>query len=96
MVGKPFDPGIPLAHYREHGAGVLLICEACGDLQHLGLEAVIKRLVARGVGDENTGIRAVARLTRGPCKKCGVRNWSTVPDFPTRPGQDGLTRKPRD
>lgn len=93
MTSKDFDPGVPLSHYRQHKAGVLLICDACNDLQHLPLEAVIARLVDRGVGNEDTGIRAVAKLTRGSCKKCGARSWTTVPDFPNRPGQDGLTRR---
>jgi hypothetical protein len=88
-----FDPGVPLSHYRQHEAGVLLICESCVYVRSLPLEAVISRLVERGVGDENTGTRAVAKLTRGPCPECGARNWTTRPDFPSRPGQDGITRR---
>lgn len=55
-----FDPGVPLAHYRQHNASVRLFYLICQDERTLPLEAVIERLKARGLGEENTGIRAVA------------------------------------
>ncbi len=81
------DPGVPLAHYRQHGAGVLLICAGCQRSRTFGLEPVIRRLMARGVGDERTGIRAVAGFVREPCPRCGGWRFETRPDFPP-PRQD--------
>jgi len=80
----------PLAHYREHpGVGVLLICTKCAKSRRLELEKVIDRLRARGLGDERTGIRAVAAFVEEPCE-CGKRSWETRPDFPAgRPGYAG-------
>jgi hypothetical protein len=81
------DPGVPLAHYRQHGAGVLVICAGCRQTRTFGLEPVIRRLMARGVGDERTGIRAVANFVRDPCPRCGGRRFETRPAFPS-PRQD--------
>src|SRR6516164_6163902 len=53
------DPGVPLAHYRQHRGGVTLICLDCNGHRVFDLEAVIRRLSARGVGGETTGVRAV-------------------------------------
>lgn len=76
------DDGVPLSHYRQHKAGVLLICGPCAKSRTLDLEAVILRLIERGHGNAETGIRAVARFVEGPCPHCGARKWETRPDFP--------------
>lgn len=47
MSGQ-FDPGVPLGHYRQHNAGVRLVCLGCLDHRELPLEAVIERLRVRG------------------------------------------------
>ncbi|MBI1682397.1 hypothetical protein [Caulobacter hibisci] len=86
------DSGVPLAHYRQHKADVLLDCDNCMLSRSIPLEIVIERLNARGLDGENVGIREVARYTKGPCPRCGKRAWSTRPDFPGWPGQDGLPR----
>jgi hypothetical protein len=65
------EPGIPLAHYRQHGAGVWLTCLDCMNHREFELEAVIRRLVARGVGSAATGIKAVAAYVTEPCPRCG-------------------------
>lgn len=77
----PDEPGVSLAHYRQHRAGVLLICNACQKSRTLNLEAVIRRLQERGVGGPETGIRAVARFVSQPCA-CGAVRWETRPYFP--------------
>jgi hypothetical protein len=46
------EPGIPLAHYRQHRGGVTLICLDCNRHRVFDLEAVIRRLSARGVDGE--------------------------------------------
>jgi hypothetical protein len=40
---------------------------------------VVERLKARGLGDERTGIRAVASLAERPCARCGRMRWETRP-----------------
>jgi hypothetical protein len=69
------DPGVPLAHFRQHGAAVLFCCP-CGRSKTVPLEAVIK------AAGETTGIRAVAALATRPCD-CGRMAWETRPDFPS-------------
>jgi hypothetical protein len=78
-------PGVPLAHYRQHGAGVRLTCLDCMGHRDLPLEGVIKRLKVRGLGDDETGIRAVAGFVSAPCPTCAGRRFETAPAFPTRP-----------
>ncbi|MFI4973248.1 MAG: hypothetical protein ACHP84_01770 [Caulobacterales bacterium] len=75
------DPGVPLSHYRQHGAGVRLTCRDCMQHLDLPLEAVIARLEARGVGGGQTGVREVARYVAGPCGRCGGNRWETAPAF---------------
>lgn len=88
MPHAAFDPGVPLGRYRGQ-ADVRLHCNGCTYARKLPLERVIARLVARGVGDERTGIRAVAALMTGPCPQCGAWAWESRPDFPSIPGQTG-------
>jgi hypothetical protein len=52
------DPGVPLAHYRQHSAGVRFTCRDCQHHADLPLEAVIARLEARKLGGELTGCAA--------------------------------------
>lgn len=93
-------PGVPLSHYRQHGAGVRLTCRDCKAHRDLPLEAVIGRLEARGVGGERTGIVALAQLVRGPCPRCGGSRFVTAPAWaPSRPSlpapaRDGQARAP--
>ena len=65
------NPGVRLAHYRDHGAGVRLTCRDCQLHRDLPLEAVIARLEARGSGGGHTGIVELAGLVRAPCQRCG-------------------------
>jgi hypothetical protein len=75
------SPGVPLADYRPLGAAVRLTCRDCKQHRDLDLEAVIERLEVRGVGDERTGIRALAGLVRRPCARCGGWRFVTTPAF---------------
>ncbi len=74
-------PGVPRAHYRQHGAGVRLTCLGCYKHRDLPLEPVIARLMARGVGGERTGIREVARYVSEPCERCHGWRFETAPAF---------------
>ena len=90
-MGSKTVPGVPLAHYRQHGAGVRLFCLDCLANRDLALEPVIQRLKARGIGDEKTGIKAVAGFVSRPCPKCGGARFETSPAFPMRPKGEGWT-----
>ena len=83
-MADPDQPGVPLAHYRQHGAGVRLFCRDCMLSRDLPLESVIERLEARCVGGAGTGIRALAGLVREACPRCGGRRFETTPAFPSR------------
>jgi hypothetical protein len=80
--------GVPLAHYREHGANVELTCLDCIKRRTWPREAVISRLVAR---DRQTGIKAAAWFVAEPCTRCGGRRFEIRPDFPSIPKGEGWT-----
>jgi len=77
------DPGVPLSHYvaNHPTAGVRFTCEACQASHDVPVADVVARLRARGLGDEQTGIRAVASFAERPCQRCGAMRWSTRPAF---------------
>jgi hypothetical protein len=76
------DPGVPLAHYLQHpGAGVRFHCRACQASHDVPVARVVGRLKAHGLGDEQTGVRAVAWLADQPCARCGAVRWETTPAF---------------
>ena len=62
---QAFDPGVPLAEYRQLGATVDLTCAASIHRRVLPLEDVIDRLRVRCLGGGETGIRAVAGFVGG-------------------------------
>lgn len=77
------DPGVSLSHYLEHHpeAGVRFHCCACQASHDVPVPAIVERLKARGIGDERTGIRAVAALADRPCARCGALAWESRPAF---------------
>lgn len=81
----PDRDGVPLAHYLEHlpEYGVRFICRDCNLTTDVPLVDVVDRLKARGLGDERTGIRALARLATRPCSRCGSKRWETRPARPS-------------
>ncbi len=83
-MGAPDPAGVPLAHYRQHRAGVRLTCRDCKLHRDLPLEAVIERLVARGVGGEATGIVELVQHVRQPCPRCGGWRFVTAPAWPAQ------------
>lgn len=83
-MSRPQPPGVPLAHYRQHGGTVRLTCLDCMRHRDLDLEAVVARLQARGVGGERTGIKAVAQFVTRGCSRCGGKRFETSPTFRSR------------
>jgi hypothetical protein len=82
-------PGVPLAHYRQHNGAVTLTCLDCMRYRRFDLEAVIRRLEARGLGGEQTGVKAVAGFVREPCPRCGGARFESRPHFPPMPKGEG-------
>ena len=76
-----FDPGVPLAYYRQPGDGLRLTCLDCMGHRDTALEPVIRRLEVRGLGDANTGIKAVAGFVTAPCRSFGGSRFETSPCF---------------
>lgn len=79
------DPGVPLSKYDPESFGVRFDCSSCRDSFDVPLLEVIDRLKARRIGDEHTGIRAVATLSTKPCSRCGAVKWMTMPAHHPRP-----------
>jgi hypothetical protein len=72
-------PGVPLAHHRQHRAGVRLTSRDCKEHRDLPLEAVIERPEGRWRGDERTASGRFADLVRRPCERCDGWRFSTTP-----------------
>lgn len=93
MPNRPDPVGVPLAHYLKDGEtmGVRFSCNACQDSFDEPTDLVVARLKAAGLGDEGTGIRALAKLATRPCGRCGAVDWDTRPAYhprpPRRPGE---------
>lgn len=88
-MSQTAELGVPLDHYRQHRGAVELTCLTCMDRRTFDLEAVICRLAARGVGNDQTGIRAVAGFVREPCPRCGGTCFESRPHFPGLPKDSG-------
>lgn len=86
------ERGVPLSHYRKHGANVEMHCGGCALCKVVPLDSVIARLNARGIDGESVGIVELADYVTAACERCGRKDWTTRPAFPSRPGQDGITR----
>lgn len=74
--------GVPLAHYvADHpDTGVRFTCTGCMAHHDVPMDRVLERLAKLGRGPE-TGVRAVGRLGRRPCPRCGAVRWETTPAF---------------
>ena len=86
---RPQSPLGGSASPKAFGARVLLSCLDCHHYHSMALEAVIKRLQDHGLGDERTGIKAVAIFVSRPCPRCGGWRFDTRPDFPEDAGAVG-------
>jgi hypothetical protein len=79
-------PGVPLAYYLQHhpACAVRFYCAGCHASHEESVMHVVERLKAQRLGDERTGVRAVARFADEPCARCGARRWETRPSWPMR------------
>lgn len=78
------DDGVPLAHYREHQADVILECRGCKRVRLVPLEALIARLDRQGLPGAEVGVRAAARYVKRPCPRCGGTDFESRPHFHSR------------
>lgn len=83
-MAKPDPTGVALGFYRDQGARVRVTCRDCQFHRDLPVDGVIGRLEARGTGGASTGIVALARLVRSPCRRCGGRRFVTAPAWAPR------------
>lgn len=82
MKPEPDAAGVPLSHYLgDPQMGVRFECLACQLCTDVATADVVNRLKATGLGDERTGVRALARLASQPCRRCGARRWETRPAY---------------
>lgn len=81
---EAFQPGVLQDHYRQLGTSIQLHCNSCAQMTLLDLEAVIAGLITRRLGEEHTGIRALARTFRRDCERCGAVAWEARPCFPAQ------------
>lgn len=84
---KADEYSVPLSHYRQHADrchGVAFHCK-CGGYWVSPLETVIDELTRRGLGSENTGIRAVVQFSQRPCPSCGGQARETTPAWAPEP-----------
>jgi hypothetical protein len=87
---SPPDDGVPLSHYLAHGDlyGLRFECLACQESFDVPLSEVVAKLKSQGLGDENTGVKAVGRLSTRPCGRCGAVRWMTRPAHHPRPPRE--------
>jgi len=76
-------PSVPLSHYltTHPGVGLRFTCDGCQASHDVSMEVVLDRLKHRGLGDERTGVREVAKLATRPCARCGAMAWGSRPAF---------------
>lgn len=73
-----YPNGVPLIAYLNHRDVLIAIaCANCEARTLLPPREVIRRLRAAGRGDSNTGVHALAKAVRGPCRKCHHRQFTT-------------------
>ena len=73
-------PPLLLKHLGK-GAGVRLVCRACGWSKRYDPYRLIARLKETGAGNEATAIAHVARHIAWPCRACAQMAWETRADW---------------
>lgn len=81
-----YPGGVPLVGFLDdRGILVSIVCEHCEAALLLPPFKVIRRLKGSGRGNGNTGVLALGRAIRGPCRKCGADRFKTGPIWPKQP-----------
>lgn len=81
----PAQGGLSLAQHMQHpAASVHFRCAGCGHGYDVAAARVLERLMVRGLGNERTAVREVARAAERPCTRCGKMRWETRPGIGTQ------------
>ncbi len=79
--GLVYPGGVPIVHYlNDDDAMIGIECTNCRKRTLLAPAEVIRRLKESRGGDGNTGIIALGKVIRGPCRKCGASEFATRPE----------------
>lgn len=77
-VSATYPEGVPLVGFLAHRDALIAIaCAHCGTRSLLPPREVIRKLEALKRGNGNTGLLALARAVRGPCRQCHRRQFVT-------------------
>ncbi len=96
QVSAIYPHGVPLVAYLDDEDVVIEVkCEKCGYRLLLPPEAMIDRLIKAGRGDGSTGIHSLGKAVRGPCRKCGGRQFKADVIRPKAPGTCSKTASNR-
>ena len=72
---------MPIVHYlNDDDAMIGIECNNCRKRTLLAPAEVIRRLKESSGGDGNTGIIALGKVIRGPCRQCGASDFATRPE----------------
>ncbi|HEX8214728.1 MAG TPA: hypothetical protein VF582_04560 [Allosphingosinicella sp.] len=86
-ISAIYPRGVPLVGFLQHPDVLIAIaCGTCKARLLLPPREVIRKLRAAGRGDGSTGVLELAKLVRGPCRKCGGRRFAAEVVWPGRPG----------
>ena len=75
--------GVPLIAYATHAPETRVEVACCACLLTIAYSPIemIQRLLKSGRGDGNSGVHTLAERIRGPCRRCGGRQFSAVLHF---------------
>lgn len=72
-----YPRGVPLiAYITDRNALVEISCAKCSDRHAMPPRRVIDKLVQTQKGNSATGVNDIGSRIRGPCRKCGARQFT--------------------
>ncbi|PWG03490.1 hypothetical protein [Sphingosinicella humi] len=87
-VSAIYPKGVPLVAYlNDKDVLIAIACEQCPARVLLPPRAIIERLKQARRGDGSTGILELGRRIRGPCRRCGGREFRSEVLPPKAPGR---------
>ena len=75
LATATYPHGVPLLAMLDSRALIAVTCVACGARLVLPPREMIARLAAAGRGDGATGLFSIGTRVRGPCRRCGRREF---------------------
>lgn len=81
-----YPQGVPLVGFLDQpDVLIAIVCQDCPHRLLLPPRAVILKLKASGRGDGSTGVKQLGDLVRGPCRRCGSRQFRSEVVWPRHP-----------